>query len=347
MTRRTISMPMLNTPLTDLPGMAAMAEDAGFDGAWSYEFWRNPYVGLAGPALQTSRISLGTAIGTAFSRTPWDIANQAADVDELSGGRHILGLGTGAPEFLATFHGLPYPAKPLSRFKEFVQAVRASWHYLATGDAEPFDGEFYKMLPPPLNPWERRSLQRPTIPIYMGGMRPKAIQAAGEIADGLIGVLYTPQFITDIALPNLELGARNAGRDPSAVDLVSYTICSCSTDRAEAMRRARIQVGMYTGGSSLVDHVVAWHGLQDDQMALREALMTEGPSALERVTSDELVRTFSITGTPDECRAQYKAYSEVLPDRTVLLHTPYVPPLTKEESADAYRGIIDAFGVRA
>jgi alkanesulfonate monooxygenase SsuD/methylene tetrahydromethanopterin reductase-like flavin-dependent oxidoreductase (luciferase family) len=344
MSKTTISMPMLNTPLTDLPAMARRAEDAGFDGVWSYEFWRNPYVGLSGPALSTTRIMLGTAIATAFSRTPWDIANQAADVDELSGGRHILGLGTGAPEFLGTFHGLGYPKKPLSQFTEFVRAVRAAWRYLETGDDKPFDGEFYKIWPPPINPWGRRALVRPSIPIYMAGMQPRAIQAAGEIADGLIGVLYTPRFITDVALPNLQAGARRAGRDPGDVDLVGYTICSCSDDRAEALRRARIQVGMYVGGSTLVDRVVAAHGLVEDQLAVRHALMTEGPSALERITSDRLVETFSLCGTPDECRKQIEPYRAALSNRTVLLHTPYVPPLSREESADAFNAIVDAFG---
>ncbi|MFZ0713591.1 LLM class flavin-dependent oxidoreductase [Mycobacterium sp.] len=344
MTKTTISMPMLNTPLGELPEMAKRAEDAGFDGVWSYEFWRNPYIGLGGPALSTAKITLGTAIGTAFSRTPWDIANQAADVDELSGGRHILGLGTGAPEFLGTFHGIDYPAKPLSQFKEFVEGVRASWRYLSTGDVTAFDGEFYKIRPPPVNPWGRRSLARADIPIYMAGMQPRAIQAAGELADGLIGVLYTPSFITDVALPNLEAGARRAGRDPAGVDLVGYTICSCSTDRAEAKRRARIQVGMYVGGSTLVDRVVAAHGLVDDQLAIRQALMTDGPDALERVTSDRLVETFSISGTPDECRKQIEPYRAALANRTVLLHTPYVPPLSREESADAFWSITEAFG---
>lgn len=344
MTRLTVSMPMLNTPLGDLPAMARLAEDAKLDGVWSYEFWRNPYIGLAGPALNTSEITLGTAIGSAFNRTPWDVANQAADVDELSDGRFVLGLGTGAPEFLDTFHGLDYPSRPLSQFKDFVAGVRASWDYLSTGDPAPFVSDHYRMTPPPINPWERRTLARPRIPIYMGGMRPRLIQAAGEVADGLIGVLFTPAYISEVALPNLELGAKHAGSDPNDVDLVAYTICSCSTDRAEAVRRARIHVGMYTAGTPIADAIVKWVGLEDDMMKVRMALITDGPEVLEHVTSDRLVETFSIAGTPDECRSQAKVYQDLLPNRTLLLHTPYVPPLTREESADAFRGIVEAFG---
>ena len=345
MSRLTISLPMLNTPLNDLPAMARLAEDAGFEGAWSYEFWRNPYVGLAGPALNTSKIKLGTAIGAAFTRTPWDIANQAADVDELSNGRLILGLGTGAPEFLQWFHGLPFPAKPRSQFKEFVQAVRASWHHLQTGDTKPFAGMHYQMTPPPMNPWERRTLARPQIPIYMAAMRPLMMQTVAEVADGLVGTLFTPRYITEFVNPNLAIGAAKAGRDPNDLDIASYLICSVSKDRAEAMRRARIHVGMYTAGTPIGDAITQWHGLEADMLAVRQALMTEGPAALERVTSDKLVAAFSITGTPDECHAQLKAYKEALPNRTIILHTPYVPPLTREESADAFNNIVEAFGI--
>jgi len=74
------------------------------------------------------------------------------------------------------------------------------------------------------------------------------------------------------------------------------------------------------------------------------ALIADGPKVLEHVTSDRLVEAFGIVGTPDECRNQAKVYQDLLPNRTLLLHTPYVPPLTREESADALRGIVEAFG---
>ena len=112
------------------------------------------------------------------------------------------------------------------------------------------------------------------------------------------------------------------------------------------MCRAYIHVGMYTGGTPIADSIVACAGLAEDMMAERMALMTDGAEALEHVTSDRLVETFAIVATSDECRAPAKTYTDLLPNRTLLPHTPDLPPLTREESADAYRGIIDAFGTR-
>ena len=200
------------------------------------------------------------------------------------------------------------------------------------------------MNPPPMNPWQRRTLARPSIPIYMAGMRPLMMQTVAEVADGLVGTLFTPRYITEFVLPNLAIGAARVGRDPDELDIASYLICSVSKDRAEAMRRARIHVGMYAAGTPIGDAIVQWHGLEADMLPVRQALMTEGPVALERVTSDRLVEAFSIAGTPDECRQQLKAYQEALPNRTIILHTPYVPPLTREESADAFRNIVEVFG---
>ena len=110
-------------------------------------------------------------------------------------------------------------------------------------------------------------------------------------------------------------------------------ICSCSEDREEAWRRARIQVGNYV--APMVSEVVVEHmGLQQDRATVLEAFMTGGIQALATATSDELVRTFSITGTPDECREQLRQYEGVLDH--IILHTPYVPPLDADESEDAF-----------
>ena len=230
--RYSVSVPVYNTPLGDLAPMVARAEDAGFDRAFVYEVYFDPYLTLATAALATNRIQLGTAIAVAFSRSPFLAANQAADVDELSGGRMLLGLGAGGKEQLETLHGVPLTA-PLGRIREYVEVLRLSWAHLATGKPASFEGRFHKVILPEGNPFERH-MARETIPIYLAGVRPKMISLAGEIGDGLMGFFYTPAFLKEVVHPNVAEGARRAGRDPSAVDVTSLTICSVSTDRAEA-----------------------------------------------------------------------------------------------------------------
>jgi alkanesulfonate monooxygenase SsuD/methylene tetrahydromethanopterin reductase-like flavin-dependent oxidoreductase (luciferase family) len=167
------------------------------------------------------------------------------------------------------------------------------------------------------------------------------IELAGEIADGLLGHLYSLPYLRDFALPRLAAGADRAGRDPESLERCLYLSCCVSPDRAEALRRARIQVGFYVFLPSS-DPIVRWHGLEKEQAAVREALQAEGPGALERVTDDKLVQAFSIAGTPDECRRRLADYADLV--SLPLLHVPYFAPLTPEESEDAFRHILETFG---
>lgn len=336
-----ISLPCLNTPSDALADYAVAAESAGFDSVWSYEFYRSPYFVLGPVAQATSTISLGTAVGASLTRTPFTTANAAADVDELCGGRFTLGLGMGAPEFLDAFHGVEHD-RPITRLREYIAAVRACWEFLGNDKPGSFSGEHYQVHYPECNPYGARPMVRPEIPIYLAAMRPKMTQLAGEIADGLIGYLFSPQFLQEVVNPNIAEGAARAGRSPSDVETLIFLVCCINDDREEAMRVARNQVGLYVAGSGIVDEVVKFHGLQEQQQKLREALLQRGPAALATETSDELVHAFSVTGTPDECRDQLAGFEGHA--STILLHTPYVPPLTREDSHDAFYSILDTFG---
>lgn len=334
------SLPILNQPYDNLPRLALAAEEAGLDSVWSYEFYRNPFTIHALCAQATSSITLGIGIAETVARTPFEMANGAADVDELSGGRTLLGMGTGGGG-LELFHGLEHADKPVTRMREFTEAVELSWHHHATGEPVSSKGAYHSVTSPPINPWGVRPLARPRIPIYLAALRPRMLALAGRVADGALGILYTPSFVAEHVRPNIAVGAAEAGRDPGDVQIASYVICSCSEDREEAWRRARIQVGNYVApqvSEVVVDHM----GLQADRMAVLEAFMAGGPQALEHATSDELVRTFSITGTPDECREQLKQYEGVLDH--IILHTPYVPPLNADESEDAFLNNVRALG---
>jgi probable F420-dependent oxidoreductase len=340
MSKLGVSMPILNQPMEAFPRMAAAADDAGFDSVWDYEFYRNPFVIHAMTARETSRIQLATGLATTANRTPFEMANAAADIDEISCGRALVGLGIGAAGFAEIFHGADVD-HPAARLREFIGIMRLGWEYLDTGKSAAFEGDYYRFGDPPFNPWGRRALTRPEIPIYLAALRPTMLKVAGEIADGVIGYMMTPKYLDEVVLPNVAAGAKRAGRDPHAIDVASETICSVSTDRAEAYRRARIQVGTYAAypvSEPLVDIL----GLRKERLDVLDALMREGPGCLERVVDNKLVDALAIAGTPDECRRKLAEYEGRLPH--IILHTPYVPPLTQEDSADAYHNIITTFG---
>lgn len=339
MSKLGVTLPSLVNSIPEIGDMARLAEDAGFDSVFHWEAFRSPYMGLANAATKTSRITLATGIAHAFTHTPFATANLAADLDEVSGGRAVLGLGTGDFEFMASFHDRELPA-PNSALREYVDVVRQAWDYLDSEENSPFAGRFFNFTAPILNPFGGRKLTRARIPIYLAGFRPKAIRLAGAVADGLVGGFWSVKYLEEVVIPNLRAGAAGAGRDPATVDLASETICSVSPDRSEAMRRARIQVGFYAA-HPFSDPIVALNGLEKEQEMVREAIFAEGFGALEHATDEALVKAFSISGTPDECRSMIGDYERVLPH--IVLHTPYCPPLSAEECFDSLRWITETF----
>lgn len=338
MTKIGVTVPSRSGPLSAVPGRACAAEAAGFDSLWVYELYRDPFSMLGACATATETAALGTGIAAAFSRSPFELANAALDVDELSSGRMMLGLGTGAPEILHGFHSAD-ATRPVARMTEYLRALRLSWQYLLTGEAEPFDGNYYRFIPPPMNVFGLRTAPRDHIPVALAAMRPKMLELVGRTADGWLGYLASRRFVEQRVIPSIEQGARKAGRDPSSVELAAEIICSVSPDPAVALRRARIQVGTYLA-HPVSDPVVAIEGLEVQQQALRVALMTNGPAALE-TTDERLVDAFSITGTPQDAAQQLSAYDHL---DHIILHAPYVPPLEAEDTDDAYRNILATFG---
>jgi len=332
-----VSMPMLNQSYEKYPEFAKLADEAGFYSLWDYEFYRNPFITHALCAGVTKNIKLSTGIAAASGRAPNEMANAAADVDELSKGRAILGLSTGGAGWADCYNGSDVD-HPVARMREYIHLVRSIWQHHATGEPFEFTGQFYKGRSPPFNTFGvRQRLVRPKIPIYLAGLKSKMLQLAGEIAEGALGYIWTPRYIKEYVLPNVALGAQKAGRSPADVDVASLVLCSVAADKKVAQRVARINVGMYVatpGGETVAEYM----GLQDERNALLEALMSEGLGALESATSDALVREFSICGTPDEARDQLSEYQGLLPH--IILHTPYVPPIQQHESEAAFRAML-------
>src|SRR6516165_1970428 len=286
-------MPSRTAPLARIPDYARMADQAGFESVWTYELYRNPFAMLCTSALATSKAELCTGLATAFTRSPFEAANAAADVDELSGGRMKLGLGTGVPEFLGAFHSTDFK-NPIKRIGEYIDALRSSWAYLAGEQVHGFAGAHYQFAAPPINPWGLREMVRPQIPILLAGMRPQLLKLCGAKADGWIGYLWTPKFFEEVVLPNITEGARSAGRDPGVLDLACEIICCVHPDRDVALARAKKHVGFYIS-HPVSDVVAEIEGVQDLVNELRVSMMQKGLAAFED-TPEELVELFSITG---------------------------------------------------
>ena len=340
MTRLAVTMPGLGTPIEKFPQWARLAEEAGFDCVYDYEIWRNPFTIHMTCAAATSSITLGTGITTAFTRSPYELANAAADVDEVSGGRLQLGLGIGAPYFLEAFHNT-HARDRVARLGECVDVVRMSWDQLRTQDPSlQYQGEHYRFATPPVNPWGGRELARERIPIHVAGMGPKMMQLAGEKGEGWIGFMTPPAYLRDRVRPEVVAGAERAGRDPSEVEMASETICCVHPDREVALRRARMHVAIYISDPGS-DAVIAFYGLDEERDAVRASMMSEGPFAAAELVGDGLIDALTIAGTPEEAREQARGFDDVLDE--LILHPPYMPPFAPEETEDAFLNAVRAF----
>src|SRR5207302_2744377 len=169
-------------------------EAAGFESVWATEFYdRSATIALAAMAEATERIELGSAIAYAFGRTPLVLAAEARDLDELSGGRLTLGLGTGTRRMQQDWHGLD-GEHPASRMEELIPLLRRLWR-LHEGPIE-HDGRFYRVKVKPTAP--PREPHRLDTPIFTAGVHARMIEAAGAVADGLIGhPLFSPQYVRE------------------------------------------------------------------------------------------------------------------------------------------------------
>ena len=195
------------------------ADACGYDSFWMPEVWEHEAFSiLTQIATRTERIGLGTGVINVFSRSPALIAMSAATLDEISGGRFRLGLGTSGARVIRDFHGLPY-AKPLSRLKESIQIVRM----LLRGEQADFtDDNFqlsrFKLGFKPL---------RAEIPIYVASLGTSALEQLGETADGWLPVHWPFARLSEgIAL--IQRGAVRAGRDPASIDIAPMVNCVVS-----------------------------------------------------------------------------------------------------------------------
>ncbi len=305
---------VLSLPTIDETVEAArLAEQAGLESVWTTEFPdHSATVGLAAVALATERVTVGSAIAYAFGRTPLVLAAEARDLDSLSDGRLILGLGTGTRRMQRDWHGLD-GEHPAPRMEELVPLLRRLLR-LHEGPLE-HEGRFYRTVvhptapvPPPL---------RVDLPIYMGGVNVRMVEAAGAVADGLVGhPLFTPEYTRDVVRPALARGAERAGR-AAPVPIAGYVTCSVDED-GEAARRAARAIVAFNSTVKTYRPILSHHGFDAAADQIREAWQRGDFEGMAAAVSDEMVDTIALAGTPAQVRAAYEARRADLFERTLL-----------------------------
>ncbi|HVK20108.1 MAG TPA: TIGR03617 family F420-dependent LLM class oxidoreductase, partial [Actinokineospora sp.] len=277
----------------------AAAERAGYDGAWVAETKLDPFLAMAVAAERTERIELVTAIAVAFARNPMTVAVQANDVQRLSGGRFVLGLGSQIEPHITKRFSMPW-SSPAARMREFVLAVRAIWRAWETGDRLAFRGDFYKhtLMTPFFDPGPN---PHGNPKIYVAAVGPRMTEVAGEVADGLLCHSFvTERYLREVTLPALERGRAKAGKELSGFD-VSVPPFAATTPEELADVKEKIAFYGSTPAYRAVLDLHGWGDLQDELHAMsRRGRWAEMPALI----SDDVLAAFAVVGSPAEVAAE-------------------------------------------
>jgi probable F420-dependent oxidoreductase len=302
--------------------LAQRAEAAGFASVWSAEFFnQHPYAVLGAVAQATSRIGIGTAIANAFTRSPVVHASAALDLDELSGGRMTLGLGSGTSRMNEEWYGVPF-SRPAARMTECLAVIRALFD-AKDGIGFRFEGTFHRLSIPV---YTRPGAPRARVPIAVAAVNERMVAAAGRSADALIGhPIASRRWHRERTLPGLRAAEAAAGRPAGACRLLPYVLTSIQPDRALARRDARSQIGFYFT-VSVYRSVLEFHGRPDVADACRRALARFDVGAMAEAIPDELIDEIAVAGTPDEARERLAAWGELCEEPLLYAPTVGVPP---------------------
>ncbi len=319
--------------------LAAESERAGLARLWAAELYRSATVPVAVAAAATERIELGTGIALAFTRSPMVLALEALDLDELSGGRFVLGLGAGVRRLNASWHGAAYEP-PLRRMRELVAAARELMTALTEGRDARAPGAIYDIEVRGLR--RPHTAPRPAPPVWLAAVLPGMTTLAGEVADGFLDhPVTTPAWLGERLVPALDAGAARAGR--GRPEIAGALICAASDDDPAAARRAAAgSVGFYATVRTY-EELFAEHGFGGRLGAIRKAFLAGDGDRLAEAVGEDMTDVFAAAGTAADVRERARAY-EGLADR--LWAAPPHHMQDHDDTARWQRGILEAFGTR-
>ena len=300
----------LTIPYTDriprsmLVALAQEADRLGYERLWVPEAYGwDAFTTLTQLACATSRIGLATGIVNVFSRSPALIAQSVASLDDLSGGRAVLGLGTSGPGVIRGWHGVPFE-RGLARLRETVEIVRrvlARERLLYRGEVFRIEGGL-KLITHP---------RRAAVPVYLATLTPGGVELAGEIADGWIPIFFSPGRFREAMLPRLRDGAAKAGRDAGSIEVCPYQAVVVTSDLRAGRDAARPQIALYVGGmgtsrKNYYSDLWRSYGYVEEAARIRELYRSGDREGAARAVTDRMVDEVTIVGPAGECRERLR-----------------------------------------
>ena len=316
---------------------ARKAEASGYDGVWSSETSHDPFLPIALGAAATEKLEFGTGIAVAFARNPMTLATLANDLQLLSKGRFMLGLGSQIKPHITKRFSMPW-SHPAPRMRELIMAIRSIWATWDTGEKLDFRGEFYThtlMTPffdPGKNPYGSPK-------ILLAAVGELMTEVAGEAGDGLlVHAFSTERYLREVSLPALQRGADKAGK--TRADLtVSYpgfvVTGPTESDVAAAAKAVRQQIAFY-GSTPAYRPVLELHGWGDLQTELNTLSKRGEWVKMGELIDDDVLDAFAVVCPLDEVGTRIKArYGDVI-DR-FSFYIPY------EMDAEAWSAVLAGF----
>jgi probable F420-dependent oxidoreductase len=296
-------------PADALAGQARAIEDAGLMGLLAPQIYGPPFVPLAVAAAATERVQLLSGIAIAGARSPVETAMASIDLDRLSRGRFILGLGTSVRAWSEGIFGMPSD-RPVARLREAVELIRLVIAGLANGGLQGFEGEFHRhdfsrmqpIMPPPL---------RPEIPIWLAGNQRRTVRLAAEIGDGVMcHPIWSAEWATGEGRTALAEGLARGGRTRGDVHLMMGRFVAIDDDPRQAVEDARATVAFYAGVEAYEPFFAA-HGHREQARGCQAWVARGDYLGAAREVPDDMVEVYALCGPVDRVRAGFRPFWEL------------------------------------
>ena len=285
--------------LEEFPDAVRRAEALGYDGVTLLELTVPPTLSAVAGAMSSAHIDLLTGVFVAFPRSPMATAYDAWSIQSLSKGRFQLGLGSQIKAHLRRrFSTEVLP--PVPRMREYVESLRAIWDCWQNGTPLAYEGEYYQfslMIPY----YDPGPIEQPRIPIYLAAINKLMCQLAGEVADGhLPGDPITDKWFCEVMLPNLEKGARRAGRKLADLDLGSHGFIGCAATEAglERVRQGlRERIALYASTPEY-EKIQDMHGWDVDLSTFINMARENRWQEMGNLVTDDMLEAYAVVASP-------------------------------------------------